>query len=71
MLYTIISRFVFSGFYVLLSNAKPFENGMEDFIGGDGAASDFGKVEKHGAEVLAKCLRWEFIEPTFNHSIKL
>ena len=26
---------------------------MEDFIGGDGAAGDFCKVEKHGAEVLA------------------
>ena len=71
MLYTIISRFVFSCFYVLLSNTKAFEDGMEDFIGGDGTAGDFCKVEKHGAEVLAKCLRWEFIEPTFNHSIKL
>ena len=55
----------------LFPDAKAFEDGMEDFIGGDGAAGDFCKVEKHGAEVLAKCLRWEFIEPTFNHSIKL
>ena len=55
----------------LFSDAKAFEDGMEDFIGGDGAAGDFCKVEKHGAEVLAKCLRWEFIEPTFTHSIKL
>lgn len=53
MLYTIISRFVFSCFYVLLSNTKAFEDGMEDFVGGDGAAGDFCKVEKHGAEVLA------------------
>ena len=55
----------------LFSDAKTFEDGMEDFIGGDGAAGDFCKVEEHGTEVLAKCLRWEFIEPTFNHSIKL
>ena len=55
----------------LFTDAKAFEHGMEDFVGGDGAAGDFCKVEKHGAEVLAKCLRWEFIEPTFNHSIKL
>ena len=55
----------------LFSDTKTFEDGMEDFIGGDGAAGDFGKVEEHGTEVLAKCLRWEFIEPTFNHSIKL
>ena len=26
---------------------------MEDFVGGDGAAGDFGKVEEGGAEVLA------------------
>ena len=26
---------------------------MENFIGGDGAAGDFGKVEEGGAEVLA------------------
>ena len=55
----------------LFSDTKAFEDGMEDFIGGDGAAGDFGKVEEHGTEVLAECLRWEFIEPTFNHSIKL
>ena len=55
----------------LFPDTKTFEDGMEDFIGGDGAAGDFGKVEEHGTEVLAKCLRWEFIEPTFNHSIKL
>lgn len=53
MLYTIISRFVFSCFYVLLSDAKAFENGMEDFVGGDGTAGDFGKMEEGGAEVLA------------------
>ena len=37
----------------LFSDAKTFEDGMEDFIGGDGAAGDFCKVVKHGAEVLA------------------
>ena len=37
----------------LIFRCKSFEDGMEDFIGGDGAAGDFCKVEKHGAEVLA------------------
>ena len=40
-------------FVGLFPNAKAFEHGMEDFIGGDGAAGDFCKVEEHGAEVLA------------------
>ena len=37
----------------LLPDAKAFEDGMEDFVGGDGAAGDFCKVEKHGAQLLA------------------
>ena len=40
-------------FVGLFPDAKAFEDGMEDFVGGDGAAGDFCKVEKHGAEVLA------------------
>ena len=41
------------GNHHLFADAKSFENGMEDFIGGDGAAGDFGKMEEGGAEVLA------------------
>ena len=41
------------GNHHLFADAKAFEDGMEDFIGGDGAAGDFGKVEEGGAEVLA------------------
>ena len=37
----------------LLPDTKAFEDGMEDFVGGDCAAGDFCKVEEHGAEVLA------------------
>ena len=38
---------------LLFSDAKAFEDGMENFVGGDGTAGDFGKVEEGGAEVLA------------------
>ena len=40
-------------FVGLFPDAKAFEDGLEDFVGGDGAAGDFGKVEEGGAEVLA------------------
>ena len=38
--------------HYLFPDAKSFEDGMENFIGGDGAAGDFGKMEEGGAHGL-------------------
>ena len=55
----------------LFTDAKAFEHGMEDFIGGDGAAGDFCKVEEGGAEVLANKVAGQAVAQAGSNAVEV
>ena len=58
-------------FVGLFPDAKAFEDGMEDFVGGDGAAGDFGKVEEGGAEVLANKVAGQAVAQAGSNAVEV